>query len=650
MKLLWSRLITILFITSLSFTVLGLCTVTGEELSPKETHSSTALITENSYTSADYWPDDSSMPSDASSDDSSLSTGASTDGPSLSTGASTYESSLATGAPTDDSSPSTDASTDDSSLSSDVSTDDSDVSTMISMEETDETTIPIDSYETTDIENAAIETVDYAFYTGKPICPKPVISYQDILLTENADYTLEYSNNINPGTASIKVQGINRYSGNVTLSFTIVNVKLSTRSKSYDYTGHVRKPTALLSGTPYSLKNEVDYTVSYKNNRKCGSGTLTVSGIGKWYGSLSCKFNVSLKKLMLNSVTSPKNQQMVASWTSDPCVTGYQLRYDINGQKKAVKIPGGNRKAKTLSQLPKDAICKVDVRSYLEQDGKTFYSSWSDAMSVKIRYRYWNVTQYESVTGNQAMIYAITDRYNRLVLIDGGYTQDAKLVRSIIKKYHNCVYAWILTHPHPDHIGAFNAIMANNKDIKVNRIFATKVNSKRYRETARSYDDIATYDRFCKIARNLKNVTYLQENDTFSVWGLSFKVLHGWDSNVNNLNSHLCNDGSLMFKISGATKSMLFCSDTQREMQKFIYPNHKSELKSDYVQCGHHGNQGLTNYFYSLVDADVAFMDAPPWLLRKNGNYDAYLLKDYLESKGTKVYRYDGKTHTIKII
>ena len=270
MKLLWSRLITILFITSLSFTVLGLCTVTGEELSPKETHSSTALITENSYTSADYWPDDSSMPSDASSDDSSLSTGASTDGPSLSTGASTYESSLATGAPTDDSSPSTDASTDDSSLSCDVSTDDSDVSTMISMEETDETTIPIDSYETTDIENAAIETVDYAFYTGKPICPKPVISYQDILLTENADYTLEYSNNINPGTASIKVQGINRYSGNVTLSFTIVNVKLSTRSKSYDYTGHVRKPTALLSGTPYSLKNEVDYTVSYKNNRKCG--------------------------------------------------------------------------------------------------------------------------------------------------------------------------------------------------------------------------------------------------------------------------------------------------------------------------------------------------------------------------------------------
>jgi hypothetical protein len=105
-----------------------------------------------------------------------------------------------------------------------------------------------------------------------------------------------------------------------------------------------------------------------------------------------------------------------------------------------------------------------------------------------------------------------------------------------------------------------------------------------------------------------------------------------------------------MFKISGTTKSMLFCSDVQREMQKFIYPNHKSELKSDYVQCGHHGNQGLTNYFYSLVDADVAFMDAPPWLLRQNGNYDAYLLKNYLESMGTKVYRYDGKTHTIKII
>jgi len=615
LKQFWFKLLTLFIMIFISIAIVGTCIVTGMELSKNTPESLSGPPAEFPFLSDDSLINDLSVSSDISSDDISQLVGAPTDASPL---------------PDNTSSTNSDSSIDPI---------------------TKEDTVRTDTYASMDIGNADIEAADYAFYTGKPTCPKPVISYHNALLTENVDYILEYSNNINPGTAFMKMQGINAYTGTITVPFEIIDVALSTRTDIYEYTGHVRKPTALLSGTPYKLKNESDYTVTYKNNRKCGNNTATliVNGIGKWYGSISKRFSLSLKKPVLDSATSPVNQRLVVSWTPDTCVTGYQLRYEINGQKKAIKIPGGNQKSKTISQLPKDVICKVDIRSYLEQDGKTFYSSWSDPLSVQIRYRYWNVTQYESVTGKQAMIYAITDRYNRLTLIDGGHTQDANLVRSIIKSHNNCVYAWILTHPHPDHIGAFNEIMENNKNIKVNRIFATKVDSKRYHETARSYDDIATYDRFCKIARNHKNVKYLQENDTFSVWGLSFKVLHGWDSEVNKLKSHLCNNGSLMFKISGATKSMLFCSDTQSEMQDFIYPGHKNELKSDYVQCGHHGSQGLTNYFYSLVDADVAFMDAPPWLFTNNGSYDAYRLKNYLESKGTKVYRYDGKTHTVKI-
>ncbi|MDO4803991.1 MAG: MBL fold metallo-hydrolase [Lachnospiraceae bacterium] len=263
---------------------------------------------------------------------------------------------------------------------------------------------------------------------------------------------------------------------------------------------------------------------------------------------------------------------------------------------------------------------------------------------------YWDVTQYQTIRQKQAMIYTITDQSGRLILIDGGYREDADQIRSIIRDHGDRVYAWILTHPHPDHIGAFNAIMASDDGITVDRIYASNVNGERYHETARPYDDISCYDEFCQIAKELANITYLSENDTFSALGLDFKVLHGWDAHVDGLASHLCNNGSLMFKVSGKSTSMLFCSDTQKEMQKYILPGHRKELEADYVQCGHHGNWGLTEYFYRLVNAKAAFMDAPPYILEdRNGTYDGYQLLDFFESEGMTVFRYDGGTHSVRL-
>ena len=51
-------------------------------------------------------------------------------------------------------------------------------------------------------------------------------------------------------------------------------------------------------------------------------------------------------------------------------------------------------------------------------------------------------------------------------MIDGGWTEDAMAVKDIIKSQGGIVDAWILTHPHQDHIGAFNEIYAElKKDI-----------------------------------------------------------------------------------------------------------------------------------------------------------------------------------------
>lgn len=262
----------------------------------------------------------------------------------------------------------------------------------------------------------------------------------------------------------------------------------------------------------------------------------------------------------------------------------------------------------------------------------------------------WTITQYAGTSGGQCSIYMIVNAKGQMAIIDGGYTQDADFVRALIKAHGNHVSDWILTHPHPDHIGAFNAIMRDNAGgrIRVDHIYATQTNEERYRATARGYDRIEAYDDFLTVAKTLNYVTYLKEDDTVDILGLTMKVLHGWDKDVDRLSLHLANNGSLMFKLSGAEKSMLFCADTQKEVEKDVLLRHKDEVSANYVECSHHGNWGLSPSFYINVHASEAFIDAPTWLLENTTEgYDAYALKKALEDMHMNVHYFNTAPNSV---
>lgn len=267
------------------------------------------------------------------------------------------------------------------------------------------------------------------------------------------------------------------------------------------------------------------------------------------------------------------------------------------------------------------------------------------------REKQWTITEYASTTGQQCMFYTIIDADGNLAVIDGGYDADADQVRDVIKKYGGHVNAWIITHPHPDHAGAFIALYPRIKDegITVDNVYATDVNFDRYRETAQDYDGFEVCEAFYKLVPDVKNLKFLHEDDTLDLLpGLSMKVLHGWDENVDALPDHLANNGSLMFKIYGIKESMLFCADTQKEVEDQIIRNHGDELKSDIVQCGHHGNWGVTTKFYDLVDPSVAFMDGPDSLIEDTtGTYDAPELKKYFIEKGVRIYKHAAAPNKI---
>lgn len=58
-------------------------------------------------------------------------------------------------------------------------------------------------------------------YTGEPCTVKVIVRFGETVLTENEDYTLEYENNIEPGTGNVILRFMGNYEGIMTIPFAI---------------------------------------------------------------------------------------------------------------------------------------------------------------------------------------------------------------------------------------------------------------------------------------------------------------------------------------------------------------------------------------------------------------------------------------------
>ncbi|MBR6249908.1 MAG: leucine-rich repeat protein [Bacteroidales bacterium] len=67
----------------------------------------------------------------------------------------------------------------------------------------------------------SIATIAEQTYTGEELKPAVDIADDVTPLTENTDYTVAYSNNVNAGTATVTITGIGNYTGETEVTFTI---------------------------------------------------------------------------------------------------------------------------------------------------------------------------------------------------------------------------------------------------------------------------------------------------------------------------------------------------------------------------------------------------------------------------------------------
>ena len=81
-------------------------------------------------------------------------------------------------------------------------------------------------------------------YTGSPLTPAVVVTDGDATLTEETDYTVEYTNNTETGEATVTTTGKGNYTGTVSTTFTIVADKTTLDAAITDAADYYESITA----------------------------------------------------------------------------------------------------------------------------------------------------------------------------------------------------------------------------------------------------------------------------------------------------------------------------------------------------------------------------------------------------------------------
>lgn len=226
--------------------------------------------------------------------------------------------------------------------------------------------------------------------------------------------------------------------------------------------------------------------------------------------------------------------------------------------------------------------------------------------------------QLSPQTKGQMMGYIIKTKNNKMIVIDGGLSEDSKNLLKYIQNHDNKVDYWFLTHNHNDHAGAFVEIM-NNYDVQVDNIYVSLNEKEWYQvnEPTRAEFTEALIDTLNE--EKLKDKVISPElNEKINIDDINVEIL-GIKNPEFTENSG--NEQSMVIKFDTGKTKLLILGDTGEKSSEKLLLNQKDKLKSDIVQMAHHGQAGATEEIYKTVNPTICLWPTPEWLWNNdNGN------------------------------
>lgn len=273
-----------------------------------------------------------------------------------------------------------------------------------------------------------------------------------------------------------------------------------------------------------------------------------------------------------------------------------------------------------------------DIVSWVKDYLKLKTNSISKTMNTNA------VHMLKSVRNRICDSFIITTQDGKVIVVDGGYKTETKYFLEYLrkltvqKKPH--IDAWIISHPHRDHIEAFLDIAENYPDsVTVEKLYHSFAPSGFYADTDKSANSLLErYEQLKDLL--IKEECVVKTGDEFSIGDAKISVLNSFAPEYKN-----CNDSSLMFIMRFGGKTIMFTGDCGEAAGKKVLErlSEQSALKCDVCKMAHHGQNGCDKAFYGAVSPEICLWPTPSWVWdNRNGNLRTPEVRRWIAELGVK--------------
>ena len=234
----------------------------------------------------------------------------------------------------------------------------------------------------------------------------------------------------------------------------------------------------------------------------------------------------------------------------------------------------------------------------------------------KLNLKTTTLEQLKNSGHSQMMGYIIKTDNDKIIVIDGGTSDDTENLLQKINEYTGKVDYWFITHPHQ--ATAFIEIV-NNYNIDIGKVYVTTEDEEWYNnygdgradECIRFLDTIKSE----KISSKVEEVTL---NEQIQIDNIKCEIL-----GIKNpeITKNAINNSSMVIKMETKKNSILFLGDTGVESGNKLLDNQKEKLKVNILQMAHHGQQGVSKEIYEYIKPKICLWPTPDWLwINDSGN------------------------------
>ena len=232
------------------------------------------------------------------------------------------------------------------------------------------------------------------------------------------------------------------------------------------------------------------------------------------------------------------------------------------------------------------------------------------------------LTMLNSQSSSQMLSAILQTSQGKLIVIDGGLGDDGDYLRSQIQARGGHVAAWLITHPHGDHVGALYKILqdelsGNPSGITIDGIYYSFAAPEWYTvhdpsEMTMAHSIIGTF-----AALPQDKLHTVSRGQTIQVDDVTIQVMN----DRYELSTDKGNNSSIVYKLYVNGKSILFLGDMGFDGGNRLLNEVGAEnLKSDIVQVAHHGQDGVGQAVYQAINPSICLWPTPQWLWNNEGN------------------------------